>query len=459
MSFLPTPEAGSLGEPQRRAADFRRRRLNFASNRQVLSAQEIGTALGEWQDRELRIVRGFGECRGLNKQQLEDIYQETVLALYQRTYVNEEHLRNALRRGIKQRALRLHRDERRRGRRLARTAPALHAISEADADQAAPEPIVLAHEDRLIAKEFLTELTDLERRVFGWLVEGLRYRAIASALGIPENQARNAVRACDRKRERFQLLYDTGRLCGYRAQTIQALQNGQRTTEDLAERAFAHLESCAHCRREHKTNAQRLRHRFGEQAAALLPPLLTGHLGRVIRLSLRARFQARRLWITLSSAGSDGLRERALAVVSGSGTSSKLAAGILTVGALAGGTVASRALKHGASHVDRNLAATSVMATLPIASAWPTVTVPPFESPKTTDTRRGIKTSRHLRARRAGAHRGPSDTQLLSRVSEQRKPDSQSYLSASTSTTSAPLESAHTSNSPEEQRGGGPFGP
>ena len=55
----------------------------------------------------------------------------------------------------------------------------------------------------------------------------MQYRAIAPVLGIPVNEARNTARACERKRERFQLLYDTGRLCGYRAQTIQALQNGE----------------------------------------------------------------------------------------------------------------------------------------------------------------------------------------------------------------------------------------
>src|ERR1700742_2230842 len=64
----------------------------------------VGEALGEWQEQELRLARRFGECRGLNPEQLEDIYQETSVALLTRSYVSEEHLRNALRMGIRQRA-------------------------------------------------------------------------------------------------------------------------------------------------------------------------------------------------------------------------------------------------------------------------------------------------------------------------------------------------------------------
>jgi hypothetical protein len=167
---------------------------------------------------------------------------------------------------------------------------------------------VLAKEDRLIALEFKTELDEDEQRVFAWLVEGLQYRAVASVLNIPINEARNTARSCERKRERFQLLYDTGRLCGYRAQTILALQNGEATSEVLAERAFAHLESCAHCRLEHKTNAKRLRRSFRDQAAALLPPVFIGHLGWLARLDLRARLLLHRR--DRRGAGRSGRRAR-----------------------------------------------------------------------------------------------------------------------------------------------------
>jgi DNA-directed RNA polymerase specialized sigma24 family protein len=217
-----------------------------SGRRRPFGSERVGQILGEWQGRELRVARGFVECRGLSKEQLEDIYQETTLALYSRPYDSEEHLRNALRDGIKKRALRLHRDEHRHGQIRARSAPGLRLMAETREEQTAPEPAVLAKEDRLIALEFKTELDEDEQRVFAWLVEGLQYRAVASVLNIPVNEARNTARSCERKRERFQLLYDTGRLCGYRAQTILALQNGEVTSEVLAERAFAHLESCAH---------------------------------------------------------------------------------------------------------------------------------------------------------------------------------------------------------------------
>ena len=67
----------------------------------AFGSQRPGQILGEWQKRELRIARGFAECRGLTTEQLEDLYQETALALYRRAYDSEEHLRNALRDGIK----------------------------------------------------------------------------------------------------------------------------------------------------------------------------------------------------------------------------------------------------------------------------------------------------------------------------------------------------------------------
>lgn len=306
---------------------------------ETFGADRVGEILGRWQAAELKIARGFAECRGLNAPQLEDIYQETALALYGRPFTSEEHLRNALRVGIKHRALRLHRDERRHQQILARHTPGLRIIAEAKNRDMSPEQAALADADRLIAAEFLTELTENERQIFSWLVEGLQYRAVASLLGIPVNEARKAARACARKRERFQLLYDTGRLCGYRAQTIQALQHGQTPSQELAARAFAHLESCASCRLEHKTNATRLRQAFREQAAALLPPVVGGRLGWITRLGERARTLLHRLGIDTASIGQGGLRERAVALAAGGGASAKLAVGVATLSVLAGGAL------------------------------------------------------------------------------------------------------------------------
>jgi DNA-directed RNA polymerase specialized sigma24 family protein len=426
----------------------------------ALGRERVGQALGEWQATELRIARGFAECRGLSTAQLEDIYQDTAEALYRRPYGSEEHLRDALRSGIKYRALRLHRDERRRGQILARNAPTFRVMAEAREGQGAPEPSVLAHEDRLIATEFMTELDGLERRVFGWLVEGLQYRAIASVLGIPENEARNTARACDRKRERFQLLYDTGRLCGYRAQTIKALQNGQTTSEELAERAFAHLESCGRCRLEHKTNAQRLRRSFRDQAAALLPPMFIGHLGWLERLGVRARLLLHRLGIQPTNMGQGGVRERAVAVLAGSGVSAKIAAGVVTVGVLAGGAVATHVLGQAPS-IHRRPPTRTLAAAAPVVALMPPPLSASLSKPsRRTSGHRSVHTSRRTRHRRSSVHHAASRGRRIASASssEQREPGGFAYLGVPT-TTSTSTEVAHTASSSEGQSGGGQFSP
>jgi RNA polymerase sigma factor (sigma-70 family) len=332
-----------------------------AGDARGLGRERVGETLGEWQGRELRIARGFAECRGLSTERLEDIYQETAVALLTQPYASEEHLRNALRHGIKHRALNLHRDERRRAQILAQSAPSLERVAESRASQAGPEQAALLDEDRLIVREFLTELDELEQRVFWLIAEGMRYRAIAPALGIPVNEARNASRSCERKRERFQLLYDTGRLCGYREATIRALQDNKLRSEELARRAFAHLDSCAHCRAEHKTNAHRLRRTFHGQAAALLPlPALLGRLDWLRHPWLGARLHAQRTlarWASLGQGGG-GVRERTVALVAAGGAGAKLTAGVVTVAVIAGGAIgATHALEHQPVRAHRHTAA------------------------------------------------------------------------------------------------------
>ena len=428
-----------------------------SGRRRPFGSERVGQILGEWQGRELRVARGFVECRGLSKEQLEDIYQETTLALYSRPYDSEEHLRNALRDGIKKRALRLHRDEHRHGQIRARSAPGLRLMAETREEQTAPEPAVLAKEDRLIALEFKTELDEDEQRVFAWLVEGLQYRAVASVLNIPVNEARNTARSCERKRERFQLLYDTGRLCGYRAQTILALQNGEATSEVLAERAFAHLESCAHCRLEHRTNAKRLRRSFRDQAAALLPPVFIGHLGWLARLDLRARLLLHRLGIDTAPVGQGGVRERAVALLAGGGVGAKVAVGVVTVGVLAGGAVATHVLEQSPSphrhHVARSAAAAprAAPATGRLLSAAPAASL-------STSVHRSVHTSR--RPHHSSSRRVLASTRRTNSTSAagQREPGGFAYLGVPTNT-SPPSTSAQAASTSAHQSGGGQFSP
>ncbi len=420
----------------------------------AFGSQRVGEILGEWQKVELRIARGFAECRGLSTEQLEDIYQETALALYSRRYDSEEHIRNALRDGIKKRALRLHRDERRRGQIRARSAPTLRFMAEAREEQVAPEPAVLAKADRLIALEFKTELSQEEQRVFSWLAEGLQYRAVASALGIPVNEARNIARSCERKRERFQLLYDTGRLCGYRAQTIRALQNGQDTSEVLAERAFAHLESCAHCRLEHKTNARRLRRSFRDQAAALLPPVFLGHLGWLTRLGLRARLLLHRLGIDTTPIGQGGVRERAVALLAGGGVGAKVAVGVVTVGVLAGGAVATHVIEQSPSPHRHHVAASTAAVSDAAAPAGRLLSAVPHAA-----LRASVAHAKR-RSHRSGSQPGLASSRQANSTSTagQREPGGFAYLGVPT-TTSPASSSAHTASTSKRQSAGGPFGP
>ena len=104
-----------------------------------LDPAQVGQRLGEWQKAELRLARSFPECRGVGRAQMEDLYQDTMLVLLDRPYNDEQHLRNALRWGIKHRALHLHRDERRRGEILTARAPELQLVAEGRAEEHTPE--------------------------------------------------------------------------------------------------------------------------------------------------------------------------------------------------------------------------------------------------------------------------------------------------------------------------------
>ena len=441
-------------------------------------AERVGRILEEVRERELRIARSLPECRGLRADQLEDLFQETVLALLQRPYGDKEHLLRALRMGIKHRALRLHRDERLHDQILVRNVPSFQLMAREQASRSEPEAAVLAREDRLVATEFTAELTEDEKRVFAWLAEGLQYRAIARVLDMPVNEARKAARSCARKSERFELLYQTGRLCGYRARTIKRLKDGRRTSEELAESAFAHLESCARCRNEHHTNAERLRASFRDQAAALLPPVLVGNLGWLTRLGIRVRALQHRLtpdgWLqSLSSPFGQGggggvMRERAAALLAGGGAAAKTAiVGVATVAVVAGGAVATHILnpdRHPASrHIPGN---TDTRSHVPVAPVIPVDARSALSNPFTSSFAPENRTRRQRRqqkdGRAASTTRSPVATSSGSALAR-REPGGFAYLGvprtpppAATSTTPVPKR---TVPGQSEQRTGGPFSP
>jgi RNA polymerase sigma factor (sigma-70 family) len=415
-----------------------------------LDPQLVGSLLGEWRQGELRLARGYPQCRGVSAEQFEDIYQDTTLALLRRGYDDEEHLRNALRKGIKNRALQLHRDERTRLEILKRTAPDLYAVREDGGIENAPELAALLRQDRLVVSEFLTELTSQEQRVFVLMADGMRHRSIAPTLGIPLNDARKLVRACERKRERFQLLYDTGRLCGFRASTIQAMQDGQATSEQLAQQAFAHLEGCSHCRAEHKTNARRLRRTFQGQAAALLPlPALARRVGWITRLDLRVRTIHHRFLPGGSPVGGGGVRESAAAMLAGGGVAAKVAAGVATIAVIAGGTIdATRVLDHTTAHHPAHA----------LAAAGPQTDAQTRE-PSLPAQRAISQVERAPRAPEHRRHSTPQSTRprtTAPSTGSQHEPGGFAYLGVPTGTApAARTETAHVAS----QSGGGPFSP
>jgi RNA polymerase sigma factor (sigma-70 family) len=444
-----------VGEPAGKLPDTSAPDTPVARGGGLLDGAQIEEILRRRQRRELRIARGFRECRGLSAHQIEVLYQETVLALLHRPYEDEKHLCDALRTGIKRRALNLYRDEQRRAEILADSADAMHAIQQAQSARESPEQIVLAREDRFLIAEFLAELTPREREVFELVTEGMKYNRIAKALKMPENEARSTAASCERKRERFQILHDHGRLCGYRSLTIRALLDGAASTEQLVALAAAHLEACVHCRAEHKISAARLRQAFQEQAAALLPPTLATRLDRSRRVSLHVRVLAARLrpeWVSL---GQGGARERAAALLAGAGASTKLAAGLVTVAVIAGaGITATRALEHHPSHP----------ATRPVARAGvtphPTQAIElaqPSPAPSVAAT---LPHASHPAP--AQPYRSPGHvvaTQATARVStgNRREPGGFAYLGVPDSSTPAPAPAPQPAQTASQT--GGPFSP
>ncbi|MHB1568821.1 MAG: RNA polymerase sigma factor [Solirubrobacteraceae bacterium] len=369
--------------------------------------REAAALLGAWQSEEIARACRYPQCRGLSVAEIEDVYQDTVIALLDHDYADEEHLRKTLRAGLRHRALNAHRDSRRHRNAIALNRTRLQPSEPGEHE--APEAAALVREDRLLVAEFLAELTPLERRVFALMVEGLKYRAIASVLPDDEKAIRTAVRHCEQKRERFQTLYNAGRLCGFRGATIEALLSGATASPELAQRALAHLEHCGQCRATHRTTAKRLRRRFEGHAAVLLPATLL-HLRALRALSIRAQAATHRLTAgRLTPAGS--LRERGAALLLGSGAAGKLAAGAASIAVLAGGAVGvSQALQHshppairphhGTYHANAVPAATQLDAGIIQARQKPS-------EPRRVVARRTAGASKASRLRRSPGHAVP----------------------------------------------------
>ncbi len=361
---------------------------NVPPNTGQVERDHAAQLLDAWRARKLNTARVQRECRGLTPEQLEEIYQETTLVLLRRDHPweSEEHLRNALHAEIKRRALHLHRDEHRHRTILARHAPTIHAHAQEQATKGDPEHQTLAHEDQQIILEFLAGLTKTEQEVFVLWAEGLRCRRIARELGMSHNEALNTSRATERKRERYALLYTTGRLCGYRATTIQNLKEGKQTSEQLAQSAIAHIQHCKRCRVEHQTTAPRLRQAFQQQAAALLPlPITLAHTNWLSRVLARTKPLQRPHWKTPLHASQ--AHARLAMMLANTGPGSRLAAPLAVAALLTAGAIgADHALTHpGTPHRPHAALSHAVPAAAPAA---PDPTLPPEPAAATREQQR-----------------------------------------------------------------------
>lgn len=383
---------------------------------------DVPVLLARWRTRELWTARQFRACGGASLADVEELYDETITALVERddSYESEEHLRGALHRGIKMRAMRLHRDRQLHSRTLTHAAPAIDAAGHEQAWRSSPERSLIAREDDAIIGEFIAELTDLERRVFALVANGRSWRAIATALRMPEPAARKLTRACERKRERFLTLYTTGRLCGYRSQTISALQSGIERGSLALDQAVAHLRHCRKCQVQYRTDAPTLRATFDARVLGVLPaPALVGTHASLLD-QLHASLSRISRLVHREPVPSTGLRERAVEVIAGSSATAKLAAGVVGAVVLAGGALhAAQPSAHHRAH----------------AVSHAVVVPAPRPRRLTGQPKRAVRR----------AHTRPSPGQ-------QHTPGGFSYLGV-------PATHPRTAAPAVTQRGGGPFGP
>jgi hypothetical protein len=96
------------------------------------SGVDTPVLLAQWRSRELWTARQFRACWGSSLAEIEDLYDATIAALVEKDeeYESPEHLRAALHRGIKLRALRLHRDREIHEKTLEHAAPAMEAAGQ-----------------------------------------------------------------------------------------------------------------------------------------------------------------------------------------------------------------------------------------------------------------------------------------------------------------------------------------
>ena len=264
----------------------------------------------------------------------------------------------------------------------------------------------------------------------------MQYRAIASVEGSRSTSRATPLGRASESASAFSCCTTRGDCAAFAPRRSMRCRAGEATSEELATRAFAHLESCAHCRAEHKTNARRLRRSFQGQAAraaaarARRPPRLA--LARAQGCCCTASCR------TAAARAGRRARTRGRRSLAGGGAAAKIAAGAATVAVLAGGTIATHVLEHGpAARAQHSL---SRRARHRRDRPRTTPLVPARSSAGRSQAPRHERRARHPRSRRrrraAPARPGPRE-----------RPSSESSQAGS-----ANLEASPTSASPRQRR-------
>lgn len=434
---------------------------------------DVPVLLARWRTRELELAWTFRECHGLSETEVEDILDNTITVLLQRHYTSEEHLFRALRKGVKMRALRLHRDRTERERILTHTAPVIYAHEQDRAWEEDPERALIAREDDLIISEFLADLTKAEREVFVLQADGHSWRAIITILGQPEGHVRALTRTCEQKRERFLTLYLTGRLCGYRSRTISNILTGVLSNGELAlEQALAHLTHCRRCQADHHTTTEELRNTFDRRALALLPaPILISAHTSILDRAQALLQRPIHILTRFTHFPTAGARERITETVAGTSAATKVAAGIISVALLAGGTIGiSRNLgpSH-KTHTHPRAQGTLLTPVVQETTATPVALTGPAPSNPPTHTHNNSSSSRYAPPAFGPGHTvpyPPPKHAVHHTAGQQHEPPGFAYLGvparstpANNTTSSAPNTTISRPAHALTSRNGGPFTP
>jgi hypothetical protein len=152
----------------------------------------------------------------------------------------------------------------------------------------------------------------------------------------------------------------------------------------------------------------------------------------------------------------DGVRERAAALLTGSGVVAKVATVVATVALIAGGAVATHVLDRPPTHHPHHITPSAAAPSGAISTPAQLISTPPVPL-QSTSAQRTVHTPK--RAQRSSPGRVLTSTHQASRLSaaRPREPGGFSYLGVPTQT-SAPASAAEPAHTATHSRGG-PFSP